>query len=205
MNRPCKELKRIARENLSGQYRISMGAILALGIIPLAAELPFSMLQNSGQPIGQTVIFYVADFLISLITFLLSAGVIYFNLHIARRQKPTIGMVFYALEPPGSFSACGNPFDASYGSSSSSVWCGNPGLLCEGCGGMDDRMSCCVGDCQHSSDRICAASVCADGIFYAGSFRDGRDRGTSHEPQGDERQSWASVVPVFQFSGAACT
>lgn len=98
MNRPCKELKRIARENLGGQYRISMGAILALGIIPLAAELPFSMLQNSVQPIGQTIIFYIADFLISLITFLLSAGVIYFHLHIARRQKPALGMVFYAFK-----------------------------------------------------------------------------------------------------------
>ena len=93
-----KELKRIARENLGGQYRISMGAILALGIIPLAAELPFSMLQNSVQPIGQTIIFYIADFLISLITFLLSAGVIYFHLHIARRQKPALGMVFYAFK-----------------------------------------------------------------------------------------------------------
>ena len=98
MNRYCKELKRIARENLGGQYRISMGAILALGIIPLAAELPFSMLQNSVQPIGQTIIFYIADFLISLITFLLSAGVIYFHLHIARRQKPALGMVFYAFK-----------------------------------------------------------------------------------------------------------
>lgn len=98
MNRPCKELKRIARENLSGQYRTSMGAILVLGIIPLAAELPFSMLQNAQQPIGQTIIFYVADFLISLITFLLSAGVIYLNLHIARKQKVTLGMVFYAFK-----------------------------------------------------------------------------------------------------------
>lgn len=98
MNRPCKELKRIARENLSGQYRTSMGAILVLGIIPLAAELPFSMLQNAQQPIGQTIIFYVADFLISLITFLLSAGVIYLNLHIARKQKVTLGMVFYSFK-----------------------------------------------------------------------------------------------------------
>lgn len=98
MNRSCKELKRIARENLSGQYRTSMGAILAMGIIPLAVELPFSMLQNSGQPIGQTIIFYVADFLISFITFLLSVGVIYFNLHIARRKKPAFGMVFHAFK-----------------------------------------------------------------------------------------------------------
>lgn len=98
MNRPCKELKRIARENLSGQYRTSMGAILAMGIIPLAAELPFSMLQDSRQPIGQTIIFYVADFLISLITFLLSAGVINLNLHLARKKKGTLGMVFHAFK-----------------------------------------------------------------------------------------------------------
>lgn len=98
MNKPCKELKRIARENLNGQYRISMGAILVLGIIPLAAELPFSMLQSPQQPLGQTVIFYVADFLISLITFLLSAGIIYLNLRIARKQEVTLGMIFYAFK-----------------------------------------------------------------------------------------------------------
>lgn len=98
MNRPCKELKRIARKNLIGQYRISMGAILVLGIIPLAAELPFSMLQSPAQPLGQTIIFYIADFLISLIAFILSAGVIYLNLHIARKKQPTLGMVFYAFK-----------------------------------------------------------------------------------------------------------
>lgn len=98
MNKPCKELKRIARENLSGQYRISMGAILALGIIPLVAELPFSMLQSAQQPIGQTIIFYVADFLISLIAFLLSVGVTCMNMNIARGKKPALGMVFHAFK-----------------------------------------------------------------------------------------------------------
>ena len=71
-----------------------MGAILTLGIIPLVAELPFSMLQSAQQPIGQTIIFYVADFLISLIAFLLSVGVTCMNMNIARGKKPARGIVF---------------------------------------------------------------------------------------------------------------
>lgn len=46
MNLPCKELKRIARDNLNGNYKIPMGAFLAATLIPLAVELPFSMLQK---------------------------------------------------------------------------------------------------------------------------------------------------------------
>ena len=46
MNLPCKELKRIARDNLNGNYKIPMGAFLAATLIPLAVELPFSMLHH---------------------------------------------------------------------------------------------------------------------------------------------------------------
>ena len=41
MKRPCKELKRIARENLSGQYRISMGAILTFRNHSFSGRTPF--------------------------------------------------------------------------------------------------------------------------------------------------------------------
>ena len=51
MNLPCKELKRIARDNLNGNYKIPMGAFLAATLIPLAVELPFSMLQKDAQPL----------------------------------------------------------------------------------------------------------------------------------------------------------
>ena len=67
MNLPCKELKRIARDNLNGNYKIPMGAFLAATLIPLAVELPFSMLQKDAQPLPVTIMFYVAEFLITLL------------------------------------------------------------------------------------------------------------------------------------------
>ena len=74
MNLPCKELKRIARDNLNGNYKIPMGAFLAATLIPLAVELPFSMLQKDAQPLPVTIMFYVAEFLITLLSMVLSVG-----------------------------------------------------------------------------------------------------------------------------------
>lgn len=98
MNRPCKELKRIARANLNGHYGIPMGALLVAGCIPLVAELPFSMLQQETQPLMMTVMFYVADFLITLLSVVLSVGVMQIHLSIARKQKYDLGMVFYGFK-----------------------------------------------------------------------------------------------------------
>ena len=75
MNLPCKELKRIARDNLNGNYKIPMGAFLAATLIPLAVELPFSMLQKDAQPLPVTIMFYVAEFLITLLSMVLSVGI----------------------------------------------------------------------------------------------------------------------------------
>ena len=49
MNLPCKELKRIARDNLNGNYKIPMGAFLAATLIPLAVELPERCTAASGD------------------------------------------------------------------------------------------------------------------------------------------------------------
>ena len=75
-NKPGKELKRIARQNLCGHFGIPMGVSLAATLLPLVLELPFSMLQDTHQMLSQTIVFYVANFLISLVTVILSAGVI---------------------------------------------------------------------------------------------------------------------------------
>ena len=87
MNLPCKELKRIARDNLNGNYKIPMGAFLAATLIPLAVELPFSMLQKDAQPLPVTIMFYVAEFLITLFSMVLSVGIL-----------QLLGMVFYGFK-----------------------------------------------------------------------------------------------------------
>ena len=59
---------------LNGNYKIPMGAFLAATLIPLAVELPFSMLQKDAQPLPVTIMFYVAEFLITLLSMVLSVG-----------------------------------------------------------------------------------------------------------------------------------
>ncbi len=98
MSRPCKELKRIARENLTGHYGIPMGALLTASAVTLAALLPFSMLQKEKQSLFQTVIFYVAYFLIVLIAAVLSAGLMKLHLAMARKKPYEISMVFYGFK-----------------------------------------------------------------------------------------------------------
>ncbi len=98
MNRPCKELKRIARENLSGHYGIPMGALLAEAVISLLAILPFSLLQQEKQTIFQTIIFYAAYFLVALLTSVLAVGLMKLHLSMARKQPYEISMIFYGFK-----------------------------------------------------------------------------------------------------------
>ena len=98
MNRPCKELKRIARQNLSGRYGIPMAALLITGSIPMVAELPFSMLQKNSQPVSQTIIFYLAEFLISLLSVVLSAGMTQIHLSLARGKEYELNSVFFGFK-----------------------------------------------------------------------------------------------------------
>ena len=97
MNLPCKELKRIARDNLNGNYKIPMGAFLAATLIPLAVELPFSMLQKDAQPLPVTIMFYVAEFPITLLSMVLSVGILQLHLSLARKKEMTLGLVFYGF------------------------------------------------------------------------------------------------------------
>lgn len=98
MNLPCKELKRIARTNLSGHFSTPMGVYLIAGLVPLLVELPFSMLQKEQQPLPMTIMFYIADFLIVLLSYVLSAGVCRTHLAIARKQTGRLKMVFFGFQ-----------------------------------------------------------------------------------------------------------
>lgn len=97
MKRSSKELKRLARENLAGHYNIPMGAFVVAGAITLAIELPFSMLQNPHNAPMQSVIFYIAEFLISLIGAVLSVGQIRIHLNMARKQPYELKQLFYGF------------------------------------------------------------------------------------------------------------
>ncbi len=93
-----KEIKRISRENLAGQYKIPMGAFVIAGIIITAIELPFYMMQSDNSSLLQTVVFYAAEFLISLVNTVLSAGLYMIHLNIARRKSHSLSQLFYGFK-----------------------------------------------------------------------------------------------------------
>jgi uncharacterized membrane protein len=95
MKTSSKELKRIARENLTGHYKIPMGAFLVAGLIPFVIELPFSMLlQNEYATVFQTVLYAIVELLISLLGIVLSAGVLDIHLNMARQQEYRLSQTF---------------------------------------------------------------------------------------------------------------
>lgn len=98
MNTSCKELKRIARANLTHRFSTPMGALLVAGIIPLAIELPFSMIQGEHPSLMQNIAFYAAEFLIALISYTLNAGVTLLHLNLARKKPYSVSMVFYGFQ-----------------------------------------------------------------------------------------------------------
>lgn len=95
MGTSCNELKRIAREKLTGHYRIPMGAFLLAGVITFAIELPFSMLlQGEYATPFQNALYYIVDFLISLVGVVLSAGVLDIHLRLSRNEEVKVSYMF---------------------------------------------------------------------------------------------------------------
>lgn len=94
MHRSAKEIKRISRENLLGHYQIPMGAFIVSSLITLAIELPFSMFLGDNPSVVQTITSYVAEFLISLIGIVLSAGQLKIHLNMARKREYLSSQLF---------------------------------------------------------------------------------------------------------------
>ncbi len=94
MKRKVKELKRIARGNLMGNYVVLVKAyILATGIATLV-EFPFSMLQNADTWSTQNIIYFVAQILINIIAIILVCGQYKMHLSLARTGKQELMDLF---------------------------------------------------------------------------------------------------------------
>lgn len=93
-----KELKRISRENLNGRYRLSMSVFLTVTLINLFSDLPFTyLLGNVYATKVQTVIYYIAEVLLSIVVGVLQMGLIRFHLNMARKKEYRISDVFYCF------------------------------------------------------------------------------------------------------------
>lgn len=98
MNTPRKELKRIARGNLTGHYLIPIQTFIMATLITSAIELPFLMMQTADATIVQTVTLYLAEFLIALLDSVLTIGQTKVHLSLARKQPYSKKDLFYGLK-----------------------------------------------------------------------------------------------------------
>ena len=87
MKRKVRELKRIARGNLLGNYMNLIRAYILVTGISTLVEYPFSMMQTQEQWSMQNIIYYIAMIVINLIAIILVCGQYKLHLSLARTGK----------------------------------------------------------------------------------------------------------------------
>lgn len=98
MKTASNELKRIARANLLGNYNIAMRALTTMMLITLVIDLPFSALLRTEHPTTmQNILYYIVEFLISIISGVLQIGLIQLHLSLARGKEIAHNQVFHCF------------------------------------------------------------------------------------------------------------
>lgn len=95
MKLSSKELKRTARETLTGRYGIPMLAFVMTELIVLIINSPFQISLQNNPGAFQTVIFLLASLIISLISTVLNAGRTYIHINLARQKEVRLFDLFY--------------------------------------------------------------------------------------------------------------
>ncbi len=98
MKRTSAELKRMAREKLSGHWGIMIGTYVLMLLIIYAVEIPIVFLinvsRNMEERVGVVAVFSIISILIGLAAVILQAGVAGMQLKLARGQEISLGMMF---------------------------------------------------------------------------------------------------------------
>lgn len=95
MNLSCKELKRQARETLNGRYGLPMNVNVMTGLMVFAASFPFNYSFQKNPGTLQLVTYYFATFIISLLSIVLTCGIIRIHLDMSRGKERTFADLFY--------------------------------------------------------------------------------------------------------------
>ncbi|MBQ2901651.1 MAG: DUF975 family protein [Agathobacter sp.] len=98
MKRKGKELKRIARGNLQGNFLELIRAFIFCNLIISLIEMPFSMMRNEVPFSTQNIIYYVAVLLITIASVVLTVGQYCLHLSIARTGKLHLSELFYPIK-----------------------------------------------------------------------------------------------------------
>lgn len=97
MRRKIKELKRIARGNLTGNYMSLIHVFVFCHIITSLVEMPFSMMTNEIPFSTPNNIYYLATVIIGIAAVVLTAGQYRLHLGVARTGKPNRMDLFYPV------------------------------------------------------------------------------------------------------------
>lgn len=98
MRKKIKELKKIARGNLSGHYMNIIQAAVFCSVIISLLEMPFSMLTNEDDFSTQNLIYYIAVFLIGIISVVLTAGQYRIHMTLARTGEVHLKELFVPIK-----------------------------------------------------------------------------------------------------------
>ena len=89
-----REIKRIARAQLGGQYRLPVLAELVVALLPALVLLPFSYLLSNTASLLQNIIYDLAYFIVLILSAVLGAGRMYLQLNLARRKAFSFSDLF---------------------------------------------------------------------------------------------------------------
>lgn len=98
MKREVKELKRIARGNLQGNFLELIRAFVFCNLIVSLIETPFSLMTNEVKFSTPNIIYYVAVLLITIASVVLTVGQYCLHLGIARTGELHLSEMFYPIK-----------------------------------------------------------------------------------------------------------
>lgn len=101
MNHTSKELKRRARESLTGHYRLAMTAFVTAYLLIFLLNVPFRPSLQEPANKFQITISFLASCIIWLLSVVLNSGVLYIHLQFSRKKdaKPADVFRFFSRRP----------------------------------------------------------------------------------------------------------
>ncbi len=97
MKRSSSQLKLLARTSMAGHYGVLVSSMLLFFVITLFLESIPGMIIGNGSSVGNLALQSVISLIISLLTSVVSVGLIRIALSVIRRQPYGIGDLFYAF------------------------------------------------------------------------------------------------------------
>lgn len=94
MKLSSKELKRRAREILTGRYGLPMMAFVLMELLVLLLNAPFQPSLQQSLNGFQIAVFFIATLFISLLAIVLHSGILYIHLQLSRNKEAQVKDVF---------------------------------------------------------------------------------------------------------------